>query len=379
MRFATQAVHAGELEAHFGGAVAIPIFQSANYLSQNEKDYHGIKYIRLNNSPNHDVLHAKLSALEGGEAALVTASGMAAISTTLLALLKTGDHILAQRCLYGGTIQLLQHDLSDFGISVTWIDIHRPETWLAHLRPTTRAIYTETIGNPLTEIGALGEVASFAKQQGLISLIDNTIATPLFCKPLSLGFDIVLHSATKYLNGHSDIVGGAVVSSRKFIDRIKTRLDHLGGSMDPHACFLLNRGIKTLAVRMRQHQASALTLAKFLEDHPKVEKVFYPGLESHPQHQAARKFLSGTSGLLGFEHKGTVAEVERFLRELKIPLVAASLGGAETLITRPAASSHLGLSPEQRMEIGIKDTTVRVSVGIEDTEDLLEDFARALD
>ncbi|MCY1079446.1 PLP-dependent transferase [Archangium sp. miwbw1] len=246
--------------------------------------YHDVRYIRLNNTPNHASLHAQLRAMEGAEAALVTASGMAAISTALLSVLSSGDHLLVQNGLYGGTHDFIAGDLPKFGITSTSIDATDPSSWEAHLRPNTRAIYVETMTNPLLQLADYEAVAEFSRRKGLVSLIDNTLATPINFRPIERGFDLSLHSCSKYLNGHSDIVAGAVLGREEWVNRVKHRLDHLGGSLDPHACFLLSRGIKTLALRLRAQSQSALEIARFLEKHPAISRVNYPGLESHPQH-----------------------------------------------------------------------------------------------
>lgn len=377
-RLETNLIHAGEPEPRKEGAVVLPIYQSAMYEYAGETSYHDLKYIRLNNTPNHQALAEKLAALENAETALVTASGMAAIATALLTFLQSGDHLLAQDCLYGGTHDLITKDFPGFGIEVDFIDGDAPESWQAKLRPNTKAIYMESMTNPLLQVADLKAAAAFASAHGLVSLIDNTFPSPYNFRPLDLGFDISLHSCTKYLNGHSDIVGGAVISSRTLTDEVRHKVNHLGGSMDPHACFLLHRGVKTLAVRMRQQNESALKLAEFLERHPKVTHVNYPGLASHPRHERARELFDGFSGMLSFEVQGGLAEAERFIRHTQLPVVAPSLGGVETLVTRPAITSHAGMSPQDREKIGISDSLIRISVGIEATEDILADFEQAL-
>jgi len=374
----TKLIHAGEPEPLIGGAVSMPIFQSATFEYTGQTSYHDIKYIRLNNTPNHIALHEKLASLENGEAALVTASGMAAISTALLTVLSSGDHLLVQDCLYGGTHDFITKDFATFGIAFDFINGDDPGSWEGKLRPTTKAIYVETIANPLLQVADLKAVVEFATSHGLISLIDNTFASPFNFRPPEWGFDLSLHSCTKYLNGHSDIVAGALIGHAELIERIRHKLNHLGGSLDPHACFLLHRGMKTLAVRMRYQNESALRIARFLEDHKAVEKVNYPGLESHPGHGRARELFDGFSGMLSFELKNGVEAAERFMQNTTLPIIAPSLGGVETLITRPATTSHAGLSPEDRRKLGISDGLIRVSVGIEATEDIIEDFERAL-
>jgi cystathionine beta-lyase/cystathionine gamma-synthase len=376
-RIDTQLVHAGTPEPRILGAVSLPIFQSANFEYAGESRYDDIRYIRLNNTPNHLALHRLLSALEQAPAALVAASGMAAISSSLLTVLSAGDHLLAQNCLYGGTLDLISNDFPRLGIQPTFIDGDDPVSWQRALKPNTRAIYVEAMTNPLLEVADLKSVVRFARDCGLVSIIDATFASPVNFRPIELGFDLAVHSATKYLNGHSDIVGGAVVGSSELIARITHRMNHLGGSMDPHAAFLLYRGLKTLALRIRQQNQSALTIAKFLSNHAAVERVNYPGLETHPQHGRARELFQGFGGMLSFELNGGPERAEEFMSRTQIPIVAASLGGVETLLTRPATTSHAGMSPEQRRELGISDRLIRMSVGIEATDELIDDLAQA--
>ena len=377
-RIETKLIHAGEPEPRVMGAVSLPIFQTAMFEYAGEESYHDIRYIRMNNSPNHVALHHKLSALENAEAGLVAASGMAAITTSLLTILSTGDHLLAQNCLYGGTHDFLTKDFASFGIEFDFIDGSDPDSWKSKLRPNTKAIYVEAMSNPLLQVSDLKAAAAFAKQHGLVSLIDNTFASPINFRPAEWGFDVSLHSCTKYLNGHSDIVGGACIGRADLIEKITHKLNHLGGSMDPHAAFLLYRGMKTLALRVKHQNESAMTIAQFLEGQAAVERVNYPGLESHPGYKLAREFFDGFSGMLSFEIKGGVDSAERFMRRAKLPIVAPSLGGVETLITRPATTSHSGMSREDRAGLGITDSLIRVSIGIEATEDLIEDFDQAL-
>jgi len=374
----TKLIHAGEPEPLINGAVTMPIFQSVTFEYSGETSYHDLRYIRLNNTPNHIVLHQKLAALENAEAALVTASGMAAISTALLTILSSGDHLLAQDCLYGGTHDFITKDLTKFGISFDFIDGDNPDAWKHQLRPNTKAIYVETMTNPLLQVADLKAVIEFAKAHGLVSLIDNTFASPVNFRPPEWGFDLSLHSCTKYLNGHSDIVAGAVIGRSDLIEEITHKLNHLGGCLDPHACFLLHRGLKTLAVRVKYQNESTLKIAQFLERHPAIEKINYPGLGSHPRNQRARHLFDGFSGVLSFELKGGVEMAKLFIQNITLPVLAPSLGGVETLITRPATTSHSGMSPEDRQTLGISESLIRVSVGIEATEDIMEDFERAL-
>lgn len=376
---ATKLIHAGRPQPRHSGAVVTPIYQSATFEYGGESDYHDLKYIRLNNTPNHLELHARLAALEGAEAALVAASGMAAISTAMLTVLGAGDHVLLQDCLYGGTHDFVTKDLPGMGVAFDFVDGDDPADWEAKLRPATRAIYVETISNPLMQVPDLTAVVEFARAHGLLSLVDNTFASPVNFRPPEHGFDLSLHSATKYLNGHTDLVAGALIGSAELVERVRRKLNHLGGTLDPHACFLLIRGMKTLAVRMAHTNASALAIATFLEEHPAVERVHYPGLASHPQHARAAELLDGTGGMLSFELAGGQAAAERLVAGLELPCCAPSLGGVESLVTLPATTSHAGLSPEDRERMGISDSLVRLSVGLEGTDDLIEDLARGLE
>lgn len=376
-RLDTRLIHAGEPRPGKDGAVVLPIYQSANYETGNETDYHELKYIRLNNTPNHKALHEKLASLEGGEHALVTASGMAAISTALLGTVGLGEHLLAQDCLYGGTHTFLTHEWQGFGRSVDFLDLSRPDTWKARLTPKTRALYVESLSNPLLQVFDLEEVVKFARQHGLVTLIDNTFATPVHYRPLEHGFDLVLHSCTKYLNGHSDIVAGAIVGSQERIRSLTHLMNHLGGSLDPHACFLLHRGLKTLGVRVRHQSATALEVARFLEKHPRVTRVHYPGLESSPYHALAKKqFHNAFGAMLSFELDDPDG-ADAWMSACHLPVVAASLGGVESLVTRPATTSHSGMTREERSAAGISEGLIRVSIGLEDAQDLIEDFQQA--
>jgi cystathionine beta-lyase/cystathionine gamma-synthase len=374
----TLLIHAGEPRPLICGAVSLPIFQSATFEYAGQGDYHELKYIRLNNTPNHAALGAKLAAVEDAEAGLVTASGMAAISAVLMTLLHSGDHFLAQDCLYGGTHDFITQDLRAFGIEVDFIDADKPGTWADLLRPTTRLMYVETITNPLMQVADLEAVSAFAREHGLVSVIDNTFATPFNFRPPAHGFDLSVHSGTKYLNGHSDIVAGAVVGAGSLVARITRTLNHLGGALDPHACFLLHRGLKTLAVRMRWQNDSALCVARFLAGHPKIRRVNYPGLETHPAYDRASRLFAGAGGMISFEVDGGVAAAERFMERCRLPVSAPSLGGVESLITRPATTSHAGMAPDERRKVGIADELIRLSVGLEAPEDLIADFENAL-
>jgi cystathionine beta-lyase/cystathionine gamma-synthase len=373
----TEAIHAGALHPRVKGAITTPIFQSSTYEYHGE-DYHDVGYMRLSNSPNHLVLGEKIALMEGTEAALVTASGMASISAILLTLLRSGDHILVQDCLYGGTNTLLNDIFPGLRISHTPLDPQDPASWPALLKAETKAVYVESLTNPLIQLADLEAIVAFAREHGLVSIIDNTFASPVNFRPAELGIDIVLESATKYMNGHTDIIAGVVAGTRETVRRIKLTLDHLGGVLDTHTCYLLERGLKTLPVRVQAQNESALRLARFLEGHEKVAKVNYPGLESHPQHERAARLFVGFGGMLSFELVGGVEAARSFLDRLTIPAHAASLGGVESLAVRPAAATHGAVSAEERERSGISDALIRFSVGLEDAEDLIADLQQAL-
>ena len=374
----TKLIHAGEPRPRPQGAVAMPVYQSSTYLYEGQGDYHDLKYIRLNNTPNHDAVSQKLAALENAEAGLVTASGMAAISTALLTFLHPGDHLLAQDTLYGGTHELLTHDFESMKIDFDPIDGNDPASWKSKLRSQSKVIYVETITNPLIKVADLQAVVDFARKHDLISMIDNTFASPVNFRPAEWGFDLSLHSCTKYLNGHSDIVAGAVIGREDLVTRVRHRLNHLGGSLDPHACNLLHRGMKTLALRVGQQNRNAQTIAEFLARQPTVKSVNHPGLEEHPSHAMAERYLDGFGGMLSFEVHDGVEAARQFIERTNLPYEAPSLGGVETLVTLPATTSHAGIAPEERRALGVSDSLIRLSVGIEAVDDLVEDFEQAL-
>ncbi|HEX3753132.1 MAG TPA: PLP-dependent transferase [Streptosporangiaceae bacterium] len=375
----TVAVHGGERRPGPDGSVVYPIFQGTVYEVEPGTDYHDMKYIRLNSTPSQQYLHDKLAALEGAEAAVATSSGMAAVTTILLSLLRAGDHLLASDCLYGGTHDFLTERAADLGWSVTFVDAGRPETWAGARTGRTKVFLVETITNPLMRVGVLDQVAEFGQREGIVTVIDNTFASPVNFRPLAAGFDVVFHSATKYLGGHSDLVAGAVMGSADRIEQIRKALNLFGGSLDPHAGFLLARGIKTLALRVQAQNANALALARFLQDHPAVAAVNYPGLASHPDHQHAARLLSGFGGMLSLRLHGGEQAAQALLDAVTLAYSAPSLGGVESLITRPAITSHAGMSAEDRDSLGITADLIRISSGIEGTQDLIDDYAQALD
>jgi cystathionine beta-lyase/cystathionine gamma-synthase len=309
----TKLIHAGEPQKKYRGAVSMPIFQSATFEFGGQTDYHELQYIRLNNTPNHIALHEKLAALEGAEDALVTSSGMAAISASLLAFLKSGDHFLAHESLYGGTHSLINKDFPDLGIECDFINGCDPIGWIEKLRPETKLIYVETITNPLLDVLDLDAVVQFAKNNNLISMIDNTFASPVNYRPIENGFDLSLHSATKYLNGHTDIVAGAVIGSNELVTQVRHKLNHLGGTLDPNACFLLHRGMKTLGLRMERQNFNSKEVARFLEKHPKVTNVNHPGLESSASHDRGKTLLDNFGGMVSFEIDGGVKDADNFI------------------------------------------------------------------
>ena len=374
----TELVHAGEPEPRIEGAVSMPIFQSSTYEYSGEGQYDDIRYIRLNNTPNHKAIQKKLAVIECAESALVTSSGMSAITATLLTFLKQGDHLLSHKSLYGGTASFILEDLPRYGITFDLFDTTDPSGWSMMLKPNTKVIYTETITNPMLEVPELGAIVDFAKENNLISMIDNTFASPVLFSPAELGFDISLHSCTKYINGHSDIVAGAVIGSDEFIKIITSRMNHFGGSLNPGACFLLHRAIKTLELRMIRQSKNAGQIALFLENHPEVLSVNYPGLVSNNSYERAKKYLSGFSAMVSFEVVGGKTRSIKFMNQLDIAINAPSLGGVETLITLPALSSHSGMDPAERVKAGITDSLIRLSVGIESVDDLITDLDQAL-
>lgn len=374
---ATRAIHAAERRVE--GAVSFPIFQTSMFQAAGETSYDDVRYIRLNNLPNQIVLGQKLADLEGTESGLVFSSGMAAIATTLLAHLKSGDHMIAHRSLYGGTMDFVENDLPSFGINVDFVDARRPDEWRKVLRPETRLFYVESITNPLNEIADFAGVTAFAREHELTSVIDSTFATPCNFRPAEAGFDVIVHSASKYLAGHSDLVAGAIAGSSEVMDRIRHLSNHLGGCLDPHACFLLHRSLKTLPLRMERHNSNALAVARFLESHPAVERVHYPGLESHPNHATAKAHFDGFGGMVAAEMAGGQKVASRIVDSTNLFMHAGSLGGVESLISRPAGTSHLGLTDEQLEAAGISKGLIRLSVGIEHVNDLIADLEQAIE
>src|ERR1700726_2323607 len=381
---ATIAIHQGDERFHAGVPVGTTVARTANFTFESTEEMKrwaegkssAYIYTRYGN-PTLTVAEEKLAALEGAEAAIVTASGMAAISSALLAVLKAGDEVISTRQTYGGTYRLMRNNFPRFGIVVRHV-----ESDLGGIdklvNPRTKVLYIETPTNPTLRLVDLKKAMAFAKEWDLISMIDNTFASPVLQKPIELGFNIVLHSATKYLAGHSDVIAGAAAGSRALIDLVRHNVINLGGSMDPEAAFLLIRGMKTVELRMKHQCESAMTVARYLEKHPKVARVHYPGLASHPDHQLAKRQMKGFGAMLAFDLKGGLAAARRFCDRTRVFLLAASLGGVESLVVLPIYSSHYRMSLEELAKAHVLPGTVRVSIGIEDGQDLIEDLRQAL-
>jgi methionine-gamma-lyase len=381
----TRAIHAGKGENRTH-AVTPPIWQTTTFSADSSEHFAEIAsavrpaefYTRYGN-PTHKEVEATLVALEGGEAALLTSSGMGAVFTALMSTLRAGDHVVAQTNHYAGAMTLFEELPRHFGIEVTTVDQTQTEAFAEALKENTRVVYAESPTNPLMQITDLRAVSALARERGITTIVDNTFATPVNQRPLELGFDAVIHSATKYLGGHSDVTAGVVISSREFVERAWHFSLLAGSILSPFDGWLLLRGLRTLGLRVERHNSNALALARFLESHAKVARVYYPGLESHPQHALARSQMGGFTGMLSVELRGDFAGAERFISRLRYATNAASLGGHETLIVHPAAMWRGYMTPEQLRERGLSDSLVRVSVGVEDERDLLEDFARALE
>src|SRR5579863_3061865 len=380
MHFATRVIHGGQRPDPLTGAVMPPIYATSTYVQSSPGVHQGYEYSRTHN-PTRDALQAALANLEGGAAAFAFASGMAA-SATLLELLDAGSHIIAMHDLYGGTYRLFENVRKrSAGHQVTFVDLTRPEALEAAVRPSTRLIWVETPSNPLLQLVDLAAVASIARSKGLISVCDNTFATPFVQRPLEHGFDIVVHSTTKYLNGHSDCVGGAAIvrADSPLAERLGYLQNAVGGVPGPFDSFLTLRGIKTLALRMERHCANALAVAQFLASHPRVERVLYPGLASHPQHALARRQMTGGyGGIVTAILTGTIDDARRMLERCHLFSLAESLGGVESLIEHPAIMTHASLPAAKRAALGIGDGLIRLSVGVEDAQDLIGDLKEAL-
>lgn len=383
--FATRCVHAGEGHNPYG-AHATPIYQTSTYVFESAEQAAaafsggpGYRYIR---SPPHTPTHAafieKICSLEGGQAGLAFSSGMAAETALVLSLLEKGDHLISTDVIYGGTYGLFSSLLLKFGIQVSFVDTTDLEKVEENLQKNTRLLFLESPANPTMALSDIAEISRIAHETGAVTAVDNTFATPYFQRPLALAADVVVASCTKYIGGHGDLLGGVAVGSKEIISGMKRTAITAGGTMGTHEAWLCLRGLKTLHLRMERHAENALHLAEFLQSHPAVEKVNYPGLSSHPQHALARSQMSGWGGMLSFEVRGGVESGRRLMNRLKLASLAVSLGSVDTLVEHPASMTHAVMPKEMREKMGITDGLVRVSVGIEDKEDILADFAQGL-
>jgi len=376
MGFSTDAIHAGVRPDPTTGAVMTPIYQTSTYAYEGLGRGKGYDYARTIN-PTRSALEENLAVLEGGTAAYAFASGMAAINT-LMTLLKSGDHVVVGNNVYGGTYRLFSKVLEDFGLRFSYVDTSQIANIEAALRPETRMVYIETPTNPIMILTDIEAVAALCRRRGLVSVVDNTFLTPFFQRPLALGADIVVHSTTKYLNGHSDSVGGALILSRpEHAERIKFVQNSAGAILSPFDSWLVLRGIKTLALRMRAHDTSGRTVAGWLARQPKVARVLYPGLPTHPQHELATRQASGYGGMISFVLADGV-DVTRFFDALRLCALAESLGGIETLVCQPSTMTHASVPEADRARLGITDTLARISVGCEEVDDIVADLEQAL-
>jgi cystathionine beta-lyase/cystathionine gamma-synthase len=375
--FATRAIHSGQEPDPLTGAVTVPIYATSTYVQQGIGENKGYEYSRGSN-PTRTRLEENLAALEGGVAARVFGSGMAAIHGAV-SLLKSGDHVVCGNDLYGGTPRLFNQVMSDFGLEFSYVDTSEAENVQRAIRKNTRMVYVETPTNPLMRLSDLGEISAICRRKKVLLVVDNTFMSPYFQQPLALGADLVVHSTTKFLNGHSDGLGGVVVCARQeHADGLAFLQKAVGAILSPFECWLVLRGVKTLAARMEIHDRSGRIVADFLSKHAKVKAVFYPGLAAHPQHSLAKRQMNGFGAMITFE-TGSLKNANKMLKKLQVCSLGESLGGVETLISHPATMTHAALGAKGRKAIGITDGLVRISVGIEDVDDILEDLDQALD
>jgi len=374
MRFETLAIHGGEKPDPTTGALVTPIYQTSTFAFEDVGKTRGYDYSRTSN-PTRKVLEETIAKLEGGKAGFAFATGMAA-EATVMHLLKAGDHVISGDDIYGGTYRLFQNVMTDFGLEFTFLRPNDRRKIEEAIRPNTKMIWIETPSNPLLNITDVEMVVDIARRHDLLTVADNTFPTPYFLRPIEYGVDIVVHSTTKYLNGHCDVVGGAVVTStNELAERIQFLLNALGTCASPFDCWLVLRGIKTLPIRVERHENNALEVASFLEKHPKVKRVFYPGLESHPGHEIATRQMDGFGGVVSFEIEG---DVNSLLRNARLFTLAESLGGVDSLVEHPATMTHASMPKEFREKVGISDDLIRLSVGLENIEDIIEDLEQAL-
>ena len=375
--FSTRAIH-GDPEARPDWApVVAPLYQSSTFTNPIGST-HEVLYTRYGNNPNQVQIARRLALLEGAEAAIFVASGMGATALAHLAVLRPGDHLLSSEWIYGGAHRLFAQEFGRLGIEVSFVTPLEQRTWKRALKKNTRAIFIETPTNPLLRVIDIEPIAKLCKTEGVALVVDATFATPINYRPLEHGADLVIHSATKYLNGHSDVIAGAVAGSEAVIEEVRKLMQVWGQALDPMAAWLIDRGMKTLAVRVQQQNATVLALAEWCSRQPQFAAVHYPGLPSHPDHEDAKRILNGFGGMLGVELKGGAHAAERFLRALTIAAHAPSLGGVETLVSEPRLTSHASLTPQERVRAGIPDGFLRFSIGLEDADDLIADFAQAL-
>ncbi|HXM38941.1 MAG TPA: aminotransferase class I/II-fold pyridoxal phosphate-dependent enzyme [Gemmatimonadales bacterium] len=374
---ATRAIHGDPKARADWTAVAPPLYQSSTFTNPVGSTAE-VLYSRYGNNPNQVDLGRRLALLEGAEAALFVASGMGAAALAHLAVLRPGDHLLSSEWIYGGVSRLFREEFGRLGIEVSFLNPTQSRTWKRAMRKTTRAVFLETPTNPLMRVIDLEPVAMLCKAEGLALIVDSTFASPVNFRPLEHGADIVIHSATKYLNGHSDVIAGAVVGTDQLVEEVRRLMQVWGQAIDPFAAWLIDRGMRTLTVRVERHNSTGLAVAEWCAKQSAIAKVHYPGLPSHPDHELAKRTLGGFGGMLGIELKGGVRAAERFLKALTIAAHAPSLGGVETLVSEPRLTSHASLSAEQRAKAGIPDGFLRFSLGLEDPDDLIADFAQAL-
>ena len=376
--FSTTAIHGTPHRRPDWSPVAPALLQSSTFVSPVGSEEE-VLYSRYGNNPTQTALAGKYALLEGAEDAIFTASGMGATALAHLAVLRPGDHLISSNWIYGGTRQLFDQEFARIGIEVTYVTPDQPRLWRRAVRKATRAIFVETPTNPVMRVLDLGPIAHVAREFGLALLVDATFASPINFRPLEHGADVVITSATKYLNGHSDVIAGAVAGSSSIVEEVNRLMRRWGQCIDPHAAWLVDRGMRTLAVRMERHNASGLAVARWAEGHGGFTRVHYPGLPSHPDHKHARTVLDGFGGMVGLELKGGVRGTERLLKRLKLVTHAPSLAGVESLVSEPRLTSHRGLAPEERARLGIPDGFLRLSVGLEDAEDIITDLGQAME
>lgn len=375
--FGTLAIHAGQTPDAQTGAVMTPIYQTSTYAQESPGKHRGYEYSRTDN-PTRTAYQECVAALENARYALAFASGLAT-TDAILHTLKTGDHVVCCDDVYGGSFRIFDKVFTRMGLEFTFADLADAKSLERAIQPNTKLLWIETPTNPMLKVLDIQALTTIARKHGITSVVDNTFMSSYFQKPLDLGADVVVHSVTKYMNGHSDVVGGVLATNNETLYReIKFMQNAVGGVPAPMDCFLVMRGLKTLHVRMERHAQNAMALARYLEKHPKVERVIYPGLESHPQHAIARKQMSGFGGMITFFIKGGLPEARSFLEKVEIFTLAESLGGVESLIEHPAIMTHASIPAETRKELGIHDNLIRISVGIEDLEDLRSDLEQAL-